>query len=205
MPTSTNQDPFHQVFGPPAIAVPRMHFRGAGLEHMMTRRLAHTGSGWFLGRMFQLFGDGLDRLNPCVEAWSFLLPPALERWLVIGFNAYGALLLLDEAGEKGTVAPIWMIDPLTVTCFGHPQLYLYSLLDDWLPNRRLPRFLDTAVYEQYLRAAGSLLENDEFLGIRAPLPLGGSIQLDNFSRVDIIDYYAATAPVYREALERTKQ
>lgn len=72
-------------------------------------------------------------------------------------------------------------------------------MNRWLPDRHMPHFLDTTVYEQWLRGAGRFLAADEILGIRQPLPLGGEMTLENFTTMNIFDYYRATGPVYARA------
>jgi hypothetical protein len=201
MAAQTHEDPFRRAFGPPAVPAPPMHFTDELLERQMTKRLEQIGSGWFLGSHFYLFGEGLERLAPCVEAWSFLLPAAL-RWQIIGFNSHGAILLLDGAGENGALSPVGLLDPLTVTYFHHANLDLWSLLGDWMPNGKLKSFLDTSVYQEFLKTSGRLLGDEEILGIRKALPLGGEMKLDNFEPINIVDYYRATGPAYAAAYEQ---
>jgi hypothetical protein len=202
MSTPERPDRFQQAFDGPVVPATPMRFKDAWLDHMMSARYERIGAGWFLGRMFYLFGDDLKRLEPCVHAWSFLLPPSLTQWAVIGFNAYGCILVLDEEGGYGTTSPVGMLDPLTVTYVTDPTLDIYSLLNDWLPNRKLEHFLDTSVYQKFLEASGSFLGDDEILGIRVALSLGGEMDLKNFSQLPIIDYYQATGPTYASAHKR---
>jgi len=201
MVDTSRPDTFHQAFGSPAVPAAPMHFEDAWLERLMSTRIARIGAGWYLGKMFYLFGEGLERLESCVKAWSFLLPPALTYWRIIGVNAYGAILLLDIEGAKGTLSPVGMLDPLTVDYLEHSHLNLFSLLGDWLPNRKLSRFLDISVYQEFLKTSRRLLDDDEILGIQTALPLGGAMTLDNFLPMNILDYYTATAAVYARAHE----
>lgn len=191
--------PFCEALGAPVIAATPMQFRSAYLNDVMSRQISQIGAGWFLGRMFYLLGDGMQRLEPCVRAWSFLLPPSLSDWVIIGYNVYGQILLLDQDGERGAMSPVGMLDPLTVSYVSDPELDVAALLAHWLPQRRLPGFLDTSVYEQFLTTSQGLLEDDEMLGIEQALPLGGEMTLENFSEIGIVDYYEAVAPVYAKA------
>jgi hypothetical protein len=175
-----------------------MHFEKELLEFQMSERLKQIGSGWFLGKFFYLFGTRVERLVPCVSAWAFLLPPEGD-WTPIGYNAYGAILLLDNSGDRSADSPVGLLDPLMVTFFARPTLDLWSLLGNWMPERRLATFLDTSVYEAFLGASGRLLEDDEVLGIRRALPLGGDMALENFTPIGIVNYYRATAPTYAAA------
>ena len=195
-------DNFVTAFGPPDEPAPPLHFTERFLEDNWRRRQQRTGAGWFLGRFFFLLGDGLDRFTPCLEAWSFLLsPPAAER-KIIGYNAYGALLILENETEEGLVAPVRLLEPTNVLYWGDPECVYGTLLNRWLPRRHLPHFFDTGVYEQWLKTSGRLLGDDEILGIRVALPLGGQMTLENFTPMNLVDYYRATGPAYARAHEQ---
>ncbi len=197
-------DAFVAAFGSPDDARPPVQFNAPFLQETWLLRQQRTGAGWFLGRFFYLLGEGLERLTPCLDAWGFLLPAASER-RVIGYNAYGALLVMDDELESGIVAPVRLLNPTNLVCWADEECVYTTLLSRWLPDRQLPGFFDMSVYEQWLRHSGRLLEDDEILGIRTPLPLGGSMTLDNFSAMNIIDYYRATGPVYAKAFEQSKK
>lgn len=197
-----SKEAFHQAFGAPSIPAAPMHFKDIGLEGAMARQFARNGAGWYLGRMFYLLGEGLEALESCVQAWSFLLPPALTEWVIIGFNAYGEILVMDEHGAQGTLSPVGALSPLTVSYLRHPDLNIFSLLADWLPNRKLGGFVDTSVYRAFLESSGRLLDDHEILGIRTALPLGGEMQLANFRPMSIFEYYQTTAPAYAKAYEQ---
>jgi hypothetical protein len=68
-----------------------------------------------------------------------------------------------------------------------------------MPRRHLPHFFETAVYLEWLKTSGRFLGDDEILGIRQALPLGGEMKLENFAPIHIVDYYRATGPVYAKA------
>lgn len=197
-------DPFVTAFGPPDTPSAPLQFAEPFLQEIWQWRQQRTGAGWFLGRFFFLLGDGLDRFTPCLDAWSFLLPPASER-RIIGYNAYGALLVMEDEVESGIVAPVRLIEPTTVIYWADPECVYTTLLSRWLPDRQMPSFFDTSVYVQWLKESGRFLGDDEILGIHAPLPLGGEMKLDNFSPMNIIDYYRATGPVYAKAFEQSKR
>jgi hypothetical protein len=195
-------DHFVEAFGPPDEATAPMHFSEPFLEQDWTWRCRRTGAGWFLGRFFFLLGDGLGRFTPCLEAWSLLLStPANER-KIIGYNAYGALLVLENELDRGVVAPVRLVEPTNVVYWGDPECAYGTLLNRWLPSRLVPHFFDTSVYEQWLKSSGRFLGDGEILGIRAALPLGGEMKLDNFSPMNIVDYYRATGPAYAKAREQ---
>jgi len=198
------QDLFVDAFGPPDEPVAPVQFKEPFLEEVWRRRHQRMGAGWFLGRFFFLLGEGLERFTPCLEAWSFLLPPASER-RIIGYNAYGALLVMEDELERDTMAPVRLIDPLTVTYWAEPGCGYTTLLSRWLPDRLIPRFFDTSVYLEWLKTSGRFLGDGEILGIRTALPLGGEMKLDNLAPLHIVDYYRATGPAYARAHAQRKQ
>ena len=76
------------------------------LDEMMNKELfTEFGCGRFQDGFLHLFSQDLDVLDPLLETWSFLLPEAEGRRKVIGRNAYGALLILEDFDTKGGVAP----------------------------------------------------------------------------------------------------
>jgi hypothetical protein len=196
--TQKVKDHFVKAFGPPDEPAAPMHFTERFLEEDWQWRHQRTGAGWFLGRFFFLLGEGLERFTPCLEAWPFLLPTASER-RIIGYNAYGALLILENETEEGLVAPVRLLEPTNVIYWGDPECVYGTLLNRWLPDRHMPYFFDTSVYEQWLKTSGRFLGEDEILGIHAALPLGGEMQLENFTPMNIVDYYRATGPAYAKA------
>lgn len=191
-------DDFVRSFGAPVDPAPPLRFDERFVERNWQERHVRTGAGWFLGRFFFLLGEGLERLTPCLEAWSFLLPPANDR-RILGYNAYGAILIMDDEEQDGRVAAVRMIDPLNVIVWSDPECVYTTLLNYWLADRALPRFFDTSVYWQWLEQSRQFLADDEILGINAPLSLGGEMTLPNFTRMNIVDYYRATGPVYAKA------
>jgi hypothetical protein len=202
MPAMSNpeimRDSFVEAFGAPDATASPLQFTEPFLQRSWLRRQQRTGAGWFLGRFFFLLGEGLERFTPCLDAWSFLLPPARER-RIIGYNVFGALLVMEDEAEGSMAAPVRMLDPMTVVYWSDPECVYTTLLSRWLPDRHLPRFFNTGIYTEWLKSSARFLGDDEILGIRAPLPLGGKLQLNNFSPINIIEYYQATGPVYEKA------
>ena len=83
------RSPFKDRFGAPSPSVPTdIRFRDEVTQLIWTKNLRSVGSGWFMDRFLYLFGSGMARLNACLEAWSFLVPPGKER-IIVGRNAYG--------------------------------------------------------------------------------------------------------------------
>jgi hypothetical protein len=193
-----DRDHFVAAFGPPEEAASPLQFTEPFLQRGWLRRHQRIGAGWFLGRFCFLLGEGLERFTPCLEAWSFLLPPASER-RIIGYNVHGALLVMEDETEGSIAAPVRVLDPMTVAYWADPECVYTTLLSRWLPDRQIPHFLNTSAYQEWLVTSGRFLDDDEILGIRAPLPLGGEMKPENFAPMNIIDYYRATGPVYAEA------
>lgn len=198
----TMQDAFVSRFGKPDPPAPGgVRFSGIGAQMMWEEIEAGIGAGWFMNRFLYLFGTGLDALNPCLEAWSFLLDGQKER-VIVGRNAYGALLVMEEPSEKGMMSPVRVLDPLQVRYWGDPNLAIGSLIGTWLPENLIPGFLDTALYDAAVKAAGIEMPLDEGLMIKQPLSLGGTIAADNFQVEDVVEYYKTTGPIYAKALKK---
>ena len=157
------------------------------------------GSGWYLDRFLYLFGEGLEAFLPCLEAWSFLLGPEGER-MIVGRNAYGALLVAEEPSERGVAAPIGVLDPLNVRYWANPDVAFGNLIGNWLPTRALPDFFDTSLYMAWREVTGDVLELSDALVMKQPKPLGGRMEAANFQIEDLVDYYRTTGPIYARAL-----
>lgn len=199
MPTVA--DTFHAAFGDPdpstADGLPPELALGAWGRWGKT-----TGAGWFDDRFLFLFGPGLEALEACLEAWSFLVPPPDGNRVILGYNAYGAILVHES---KGAVDLVKVLNPLDVTYFANANLNLHSLVGSWLPERRLPRFFDKKVYAEWQRQHdGAALDDREILGIGVPLSLEGTLTLDNFAPQDIVEYYQQAAPAYARAFASMK-
>lgn len=158
------------------------------------------GAGFYKDRFYCLFGKGVDRLSACLEAWSFIVPPSKGERMILGRNAYGAILVLDDVGEPEREQTC-ILDPLTVTWAEHDQAMFTNLLGRWLPEQDLyPPFHDHALYQQWRKESGEALGPDEILSIKVPLGgLGGQMKLSNFLVEDIFNYYKTTAPIFAKA------
>jgi hypothetical protein len=172
--------------------------RGPGALWKGLRR--EIRSGWFQDRFLQLFGEGLTELMPCLTAWSFIVPPSRDR-VILGHNAHGALLVLEDASTgKGRVH---ILDPFRVVYWSHPQLALMSLIALWLPQDQLPHFRDDSVYRAWRGKHGTFLDDGEILAPRVPEGLGGEMTPANFQEEPIIDYYRSSGPIYARAFSKT--
>lgn len=161
------------------------------------------GAGWYMDRFLYLFGTGLDALKPCLDAWPFLVSANEDR-VILGRNAYGAILVLENASGRATPARVHMLDPVGVAYWTDPALDFGGLIGYWLPKKTIPRFLDNGVYEAWVRAEGRHLEPDEVLAIKVPLGLGGTMELSNFQPENIVEYYRTAAPIYERAFAQMR-
>ena len=161
-------------------------------------------SGWFLDGFLYLFGEGLNDLKPCLDAWSFLVPPHDDR-MIIGRNAYGAILTLESPCDPYNQR-VRVLDPWTLTYFVDANLNLTSLISRALPQRELVHFQDDRAYREWReRNDVQRLGLDDVLGIKVPKPLGGKLEANNLQLDGIVDYYRETAPIYAEAFAMAKK
>jgi hypothetical protein len=150
-------------------------------------------AGWFLDRFVYLFGPGLEKLERCLKAWSFLVPPKSDR-IILGCNVHGAIVVMDDS--KADQPSIHVLEPYVVTFWTHRHLGLESFLATWLPKRRIPYFLDDAVYSAWRTLTGEYLSDDAILAPKVPRDLGGERNLENFQVENIYEYYETTATAY---------
>jgi hypothetical protein len=155
-----------------------------------------VGAGWFLDRFVYLFGPQAERLQTCLDAWPFLVPPSSDR-RILGRNAHGAILVLEDASKVKT--RVYLLDPFALAYWTDPLLQLESLLGRFLPDNLLPRFLDRSLYESWRRATDMHLEDDFILAPKTPEGLGGEWSPANFQPENIFDYYESMAPIYAKA------
>lgn len=164
-----------------------------------------AGAGYFLDGFVYLFGRRARELDGLLLHWSFLFPDDIPRW-VIGKNAYGALLVLEEPERDGTKGRVGMVDPLEVRYVTDAQLTLVSLLGRWLPQELLPRFLDDGIYRAWREREGATtLDFGQLLAIKVPLSLGGTMTPENFQVESLNAYYQTTGALYRKTLDNEGQ
>ncbi len=128
------------------------------------------------------------------------MPKRAER-LIVGRNAHGAIAFVDDFATAAP--PLYVVDPLNVDLLGEGDLNLFTFIDQYLPENRLPAFTDDELYRQS-RANGVELGDDEILAIDVPLTLGGKAELDNFHVENIIEHYKATGPIYAKGFKKKK-
>ncbi len=93
------------------------------------------GAGFFRDRFLSLFGEGLEHLSACLDAWSFLVPTNDDR-LVVGRNAYGAIAYVDDT--NGATPRLRIVDPLRVEVIGASDLDLWRFIARFLPAEPAP-------------------------------------------------------------------
>jgi len=194
---------FRTALGEPNPATPDgLNFRHLNSRVLWQQLHREIGSGWYSNRFLYLFGEGLETLQPCLDAWSFLLEPNRER-MIVGRNAYGALLVAENPTIQGFVCPIYVLDPLNVRYWTRPNLDFSGLIGYWLPEAKLGDFLDQRLYDAWVKVTGDCLELDEVLAIKEPLSLGGKMEAINFQIESIVEYYRTTGPIYAKAFRQT--
>lgn len=213
-------DEFRYTLGAPDPEAPNGLTFTAGTYRRYWQRRMHpaVGSGWFRDRFLYLFGDGLESLRPCLEAWDFLVPREHPDRLIIGRNAYGALLVLEGAQHgPRTEERVFVLDPLGVQYWTDPGLRLDTMILRWFPRGLMGPFADDRVYRQWRSvsagpdwkavsyAPGANLELSEALAPIVPLTLGGEFELSNFQVEPIVEYYQRTGEIYRRAKERAER
>jgi hypothetical protein len=198
----TPAEAFKEVFGSAAPQVaPGVHFAG-GLNRGLGEELINAcGAGWFRDGFLYLLGEGLDRLHACLDAWSFIVPSNAKR-AIIGRNAYGALLVIDNESEP-RIERIFMLDPFTVSYEEVPNTRFVSLIGRALPKGELRRFLDDRAYRAWLDENHiERLEPNHVLGVKVPMDLGGELVASNLQLEDIETYYQSTGPIYADAFAK---
>jgi hypothetical protein len=158
-----------------------------------------TGAGYFLNGFLYLFGADIREWDPCVEAWSFLYPRPEAKRLLIGKNAYGSLIILEDP-EK-SMPLVGILDIPTVTYYSHRDLDFYAFLNSWLPERQGPEeFWRTDIYDAFAAKSKEPLGMDALLGMTIPLELGGDWSFSNFEVREPVEYHQKTAAAIKEGV-----
>ena len=189
---------FTERFGKPRPEVATdIRFSRGNYQRNWEAILREVGSGWFMDRFLFLFGAGLQPLQACLDAWSFIVPPGKDR-IVIGRNAYGTLLVVEDPEDKQRV---YLLDPLRVVYWTHPGLELLGLVAAEMPRGNLPHFFEDEFYREWVAANGEPGEG-QILAPITPLSLGGEMEPANFQVEEIVSYYESTAPIYAKAFQK---
>lgn len=191
---------FAKTFGKPDPAAPMgIRFKISFAQEVWEETARRIGAGYFMNRFLFLFGEGLERLQACLNAWSFLVPPSRDR-LILGYNAYGSILVLEDANKPRR--SVRVLDPFRVAYWGEGSFNLLNLVSHWLPERQIPHFLDDGLYQSWVKGDEYLPEG-YILGAQRPEGLGGGLTEDNVQPEEIVSYYQTTGPLYAKAFVRT--
>jgi hypothetical protein len=193
-----SKEGFTGVFGKPNPSTPNtIHFNDVALEAGWELRVKKIGAGWFKNRFLYFFGPGLDRLMPCLEAWSFIVPPTKRERTIVGRNAYGALVVVEDGDDEDNTCHV--LDPYLMVYWGNPNMHLLNFLGNFLPNDEIPGFLDDTLYQAWIKVRKKPLEDDMILAPKVPWGLGGQMDPENFQEEEIVDYYQTTGPIFAKA------
>jgi hypothetical protein len=198
---SVLSDAFVAAIGrPEPAAPPGLRFDSSEQEFWESVH-AEIGAGFFLGGFLYLFGEGLEELLPCLRHWSFLVP-GLERPMVVGYNAFGTLLVVTD---RAAIAPrLGVLDPARAVWWAPPALDFFGLMGAFLPQDRIPHFLERGPFEAWRARGGRQLRRGEMLSLVEPAALGGAFVPENFRVTDIGRYYEVSGPVLAEAGRKAK-
>lgn len=190
---------FIQAYGMPDPSVPcRLRFTRPWDQELMNALLAEFGSGHYRDGFFSLLGEDLVSADALLESWRFILPDEVPR-LVVGRNAYGVLLVIEDLEKDGSRSQLCVLDPIRVSYHRDENWRLLNGLVTWLPTH-YPNFMNDAIYRAHRAEGGERLRANEILAIKAPTSLGGAFAPDNFQVEDMFTYFAQTAVIYQEAL-----
>ena len=193
---------FIAAFGAPDPATPDgLKLARGGTRSVWAELHSEIGAGWFRDGFLYLFGEGVDRLQTCLDAWSFVVPPGKKR-TILGRNAYGAILVLENEGEPGAERG-YLLDPFVVAYTEIPNTRFVSIISRALPKNETGPFLDAAAYADWCEEnAIDRIGVKDVLGIKVPRGLGGKLEASNLQLDDIENYYRTTAPIYADAFAR---
>jgi hypothetical protein len=167
--------------------------------------LPEIGSGWFMNGFLYLFGEGLDALRPCLDAWSFLVPKATKDRKIIGRNAYGAIIVMDNESDHGKER-IGILDPCNVEYWTDERWLFPNFLGAFLAGRLLPHpFLDDGAYRQWIAQNQVTLQLEDALILATPLTLGGKLEVENLQLENIVEYYQSSARIIKKAVTAAKR
>jgi hypothetical protein len=116
----------------------------------------------------------------------------------VGYNAFGTLLVVKDRTDWSP--RLGVLDPTRVVWWDPPDFDFTGLIGTWLPDKRIPHFLDHAPYDAWRAAGGRQLNVGEMLSMKTPAALGGEFVPENFEINGIVRYYQASGPVYAKTI-----
>jgi hypothetical protein len=159
------------------------------------------GAGIFCNGFLHLLGSDVSELDQLLINWKFLFNDDISR-RVIGRNAHGSLLIIENESEFGTVAPIGYLDLINCRYIKNEDLDFMGLIGNWIPNNRLGNLCDSTIYEEFLMVKGNELMNNEILAIKKPLNLDGMLTIENFQTENIFQYHESVAEIYKKQINK---
>jgi hypothetical protein len=177
-----------------------LHFNDPLKQVLWEQVYGEIGAGWFLDRFVYLFGPGLERLQPCLDAWPSLVPSGHPDRMILGRNAYGAVLVMEHEGPIDETTHL--LDPATGRYWTDERIGLMNLFGAWLPQGLIPGFLDREPYRAWVQANGPL-GDDEILAPITPLARGGAMTPENLERRDVVDYHRAAAAAFASGAQES--
>jgi hypothetical protein len=190
---------FLKAMGKPKPSAPSgLHLDDAPFSGAWNLLAKEIGAGWFSNGFLYLFGEGLEALRPCLDAWSFLLPAAKQR-TIIGRNGYGAIAVVENHADPQD-GRVCILDPVTVQYWSNPNCIFINFIGAWLPQKKVPKeFVDDALYRKWVAKNKATPELTDIVAWKTPASLGGKATLDNVQLENIVEYYQSTAPTYAKA------
>jgi hypothetical protein len=185
-------DLFRKAVGEPDPPAPlSLPFEGAA-KLQWDATLKDMPAGWFQDRFLYFLGPGLEPLEACLDAWSWLIPKTDPDRVVLGRNAYGAIAF--ATGMRSGHSQVRILDPLTLAVLGDGDMDVVGFFARHVPKKLVPSFLDASAYQALSAPALGL---DQCLAISLPLSLGGTMDPDNFELEDLIHFHETSARIYR--------
>lgn len=158
------------------------------------------GAGVYHNGFLHFLGTDVSPLNDILKYWSFLFGDNKDR-KVIGRNAHGSLLIIENESEEGTVAPVGYLDLLNCQYVKNENLDFIGLIGNWIPNNRLTNLLESSIYESFIND-GKIIQEDEIIAIKVPVPLGGKLEKDNFKIENIFEYHSSISKIYQKSISK---
>jgi hypothetical protein len=190
-----------QVLGPPSPRVPTtLQFSDSFTQTRWRRYHREVGSGWYWDGFLCLFGEGVERLDRCLTAWGPVVGKPRPR-LVLGRNAYGAILVIDDV-EKLDHPRLRILDPFETTWGGCTGEALMELFGKVIPNNEFPAFFSNRLYQGWREREGRTLGPDEILTPRVPEDAGGQWEINNLVVEDVFQFYERTAVEWSDTLTK---
>jgi hypothetical protein len=158
------------------------------------------GAGEYYNGFLHLLGTDISPLNDLLKYWSFLFSDNNDR-KVIGRNAYGSLLIIENESDEGTVAPVGYLDLINCQYVKNENLDFTGLIGNWIPNNRLTNLLESSIYESFIND-GKIIQKDEIVAIKVPVPLGGKLEKENFQIENIFEYHSSISKIYQKSISK---